>query len=341
MHSIHFLDTTVKRDRGKNRLYTDLYCKPTDSHNYLRYDSSHPPNTIKSLPYSQLVCLKRICTRPEDYTRHSVELMKHFQSRGYPKTILNAAKTKSAHLTQKDLIDAQKPKEPNPGNLDTTYLVNTFRPCKNSLTETIRKNWDILGRSKTTKSLYRSNLVTSYKRPKNIRDYLVKARTNFNPDTTSNLKIENTMKNRNECTKSNCKYCKMISKSGEIDNQSTKRRVITKHNVTCNSSNLIYCISCDQCNIKYIGQTKRKIKERLREHIYHINRKHATSDVTHHFNLEGHGIDNLKVHIVDFIYEHPDSKRAQKLRNTIEFNWIHKLHTQAPNGLNTLDNRYG
>ena len=49
----------------------------------------------------------------------------------------------------------------------------------------------------------------------------------------------------------------------------------------------------------------------------------------------------MKVYILDFIYEHPESKRAQTLRNTIEFNWVHRIGTNAPKGMNILDNRYG
>ena len=100
----------------------------------------------------------------------------------------------------------------------------------------------------------------------------------------------------------------MISKEGEIYDHLNKKMIATKHNVRCNSSNLIYCITCSKCNINYIGQTKRKIKDRLREHIYHTQKKHNTTDVNYHFNLVGHGIDQMKVHIVDFIYEHPESK---------------------------------
>ena len=37
---VNFLDTTVKI--VNNSLVTDLYSKPTDSHNYLLYNSSHP-----------------------------------------------------------------------------------------------------------------------------------------------------------------------------------------------------------------------------------------------------------------------------------------------------------
>jgi len=38
--SVNFLDTTVKVHN--NSIITDLYCKPTDAHNYLLYKSSHP-----------------------------------------------------------------------------------------------------------------------------------------------------------------------------------------------------------------------------------------------------------------------------------------------------------
>ena len=49
----------------------------------------------------------------------------------------------------------------------------------------------------------------------------------------------------------------------------------------------------------------------------------------------------MKFYIVDFIYIHPDSKRAGILHNKLEFDWIHRLQTVAPMGMNILDNRYG
>ena len=38
---INFLDTTLHKD-ADGTLWTDLYCKPTDSHTYLHYKSAHP-----------------------------------------------------------------------------------------------------------------------------------------------------------------------------------------------------------------------------------------------------------------------------------------------------------
>ena len=43
LNNIHvaFLDTTVKLDHETNTIYTTLYTKPTDTHSYLHYSSSH------------------------------------------------------------------------------------------------------------------------------------------------------------------------------------------------------------------------------------------------------------------------------------------------------------
>ena len=85
---------------------------------------------------------------------------------------------------------------------------------------------------------------------------------------------------------------------------------------------------------------KRKVKERLREHIYGIKTNKDT-DVSYHFNSQKCE-NSMKVYILDFIlYSHPESKRANTLRLMIEYNWIQRLHSQSPNGMNILDHKYG
>ena len=57
--SVNFLDTTVKLMDGQ--IVTDLYTKPTDSHNYLWYSSAHPRHCKDSIPYSPFLRIRRIC----------------------------------------------------------------------------------------------------------------------------------------------------------------------------------------------------------------------------------------------------------------------------------------
>ena len=58
-NSIPFLDVKILLENGK--IETDLYCKPTDKHQYLPHSSSHPYHTKKSIPYSLALRLRRIC----------------------------------------------------------------------------------------------------------------------------------------------------------------------------------------------------------------------------------------------------------------------------------------
>ena len=69
---VPFLDTTVILDEGT--IHTDLYTKPTDTHQYLSPESCHPRYCSTSIPYSQSLRIRRICSREEDFRRRTGEL---------------------------------------------------------------------------------------------------------------------------------------------------------------------------------------------------------------------------------------------------------------------------
>ena len=56
--SINFLDVTVSLIEGI--IETDLYAKPTGSHQYLQSSSCHPFDIKNCIPYSQVLRLNRI-----------------------------------------------------------------------------------------------------------------------------------------------------------------------------------------------------------------------------------------------------------------------------------------
>jgi len=61
----HFLDIQIKIKN--NKLLTTVYTKPTDSKNYLLYNSEHPKTTLNSIPYSQFLRVRRICILEQDF----------------------------------------------------------------------------------------------------------------------------------------------------------------------------------------------------------------------------------------------------------------------------------
>jgi len=58
--SLSFLDINVSIEG--NGLCTSVYYKPTDSHSYLPYSSSHPSHVKNSIPFSQFLRLSRLCS---------------------------------------------------------------------------------------------------------------------------------------------------------------------------------------------------------------------------------------------------------------------------------------
>lgn len=54
--------------------------------------------------------------------------------------------------------------------------VTQYHPSCSVFQDSIRANWDILGRSTMTHYLYEHKLITAYKRPKNLGEFLIRAR---------------------------------------------------------------------------------------------------------------------------------------------------------------------
>ena len=77
--SVTFLDTKVIRDG--NCLATDLYTKPTDTHQYLHQWSCHPSHWKSSIAYNQALRMRRICSRSTDYQQHVEELKENLIKR--------------------------------------------------------------------------------------------------------------------------------------------------------------------------------------------------------------------------------------------------------------------
>ena len=82
---------------------TDLYVKPTDTHQYLDYTSSHPKHNKKSVVYSQTLRFGRICSFETDFAKRKNEMKSWFLNSGYPENLL-ATKWKKLNLITSILL---------------------------------------------------------------------------------------------------------------------------------------------------------------------------------------------------------------------------------------------
>ena len=77
------------------------------------------------------------------------------------------------------------------------------------------------------------------------------------------------------------------------------------------------------------------------EHFRNVTQNNTTvHSVGRHFNELGHkGIDNINTYVLQFGKEHPDSDLSLTHRLQLEQNWISRLRTKSPDGLNVFNNR--
>ena len=70
-----------------------------------------------------------------------------------------------------------RPKDPNSDDKDKVFLITTYHPDDQCVPNITRHNWSLLGRNQATETLFHKKLTCGYRRPKNLRDILCKAKT--------------------------------------------------------------------------------------------------------------------------------------------------------------------
>ena len=70
-------------------------------------------------------------------------------------------------------------------------------------------------------------------------------------------------------------------------------------------------------NNKYVGQTLRRIKDRIYEHLRDIDQANKEKPLGHFFSMK-HEKNDIEVHILEFIKKAPRSPQALIIRNRVE-----------------------
>ena len=75
------MDVSVSVDNSCN-ITTDLFVKPTDTHQYPLATSCHPNHTMRSIPYGQALRILRICSSKDSAKLSCTVLVDCFVKRG-------------------------------------------------------------------------------------------------------------------------------------------------------------------------------------------------------------------------------------------------------------------
>ena len=152
----------------EGRVITDLYCKPTDGHQYLHYDSCHADHMKRSMIFIQTLRLKRICSEKNDLNVHIEDLKTWFRRRGYPDYLIKEQVEKALRLNPSD--------ENNSKKVNSIPLVVTCNPAFKNLFQVIKKPLQLLYADEEVKKVFSPVPFFSFRSTRNLKSYLVRSK---------------------------------------------------------------------------------------------------------------------------------------------------------------------
>ena len=167
---------------------------------------------------------------------------------------------------------------------------------------------------------------------KNISDILVRSQLTNSTDTSNSRPTPGSFRSNNR----NCTTCPYIEHGrNQYTFHSTGETHHIKSHITCETFNVIYLIQCRLCNLQYIGETKRRLKDRFNEHrrpILNPTGNYIHTAVSEHFLTSNHSDNHMLLIPIEKLKNGRDS-----FRKAHEAHLTRKAKTIEPLGINKLD----
>ena len=239
-------------------------------------------------------------------------MLQFFQNRGYPDSVVKTAQQRAQTTNQQSAPQTSQKEE----NQRLPFTL-TFHPLNLPVKNIILKNFKLLQNDNETSRIFSLLPLISFKRNKNIRDFLVR----------STLKSDESPGIFN-CTRKRCQTCPFLYNTDKVTGP--KRSIKITDRLTCTSFNVIYCIKCTLCKKIYIGETGRRLGDRFREHLRDVERndQDASKPVARHFNLPNHSTQNMAICGLSMHQSNTGS------RKNLEQKFISQHGSLNPHGIN-------
>jgi len=163
-----FLDIKVSIEGY--RLCTSVHYKPTDSHSYLLYSSSHPSHVKNSTPYSQFLRLRRLCSDDFDFSSKSEEISNFFNKRGYPASVFQAGHNRAQQIDRRSALQTSQR-----DNNERIPFTLPFHHHNHAVKSIILKNFKLLQNYSDTGRIFSQPPLISFKRDKTIGNFSVRS----------------------------------------------------------------------------------------------------------------------------------------------------------------------
>ena len=198
MSQVSFLDVTFSKDVGGS-VFTDVYSKPTDTHQYLESSSCHRRHVKQAIPYGQALRLKRICNSESKFDQRDGELKKHLFDRGFKERQIVSQFERAKSNDRRAFLFHRKEKDLKSNMFP---LVLNFHPALSGVGEVVNSLWTILQASEGMREILGDmKPLISFSRPRNLADNLI---------TSMVKKINVEGKGKKKCDIARCQICNFV-----------------------------------------------------------------------------------------------------------------------------------
>ena len=331
--SIDFLDVRVSKDG--TGLKTDLFIKPTDTHQYLHHKSCHPYHTKRGIPYGQALRYRRIISDDLQLGLESEKLVGYLIDRGFPENMVREQVNRAILQNRDTLLDSERP----PRDVTSRPIcVLTYHPAYGKKVFDIFKELHPMLTSDAEHARVFSELpLVAYRRPKNLCDSLVRAML---PNNSGSPGCDGCHGDKR------CQCCDIIVKSDSFTSTSTGRRFeIRAKELNCNSRGVVYLLECKTCGIQNVGSTWPVFRFRAnnyrKDQKNYVKRKNGDTlgrgPKVPQAALHAHFAQDNHNGFADFSFKLIDHAQSEEDLRQREAFWQYRLATFVPQGLNIRD----
>ena len=260
------------------------------------------------------------------------EMRGHFISRGYKTKDINSSIHRVLEMDRDSLLQTKSKVQK-----DVIPFITVYNPSNPPYSRTIDQFWPTLTSSVRLRNALDNNTPTfGYRRCRNLKDILVHAQLPSVDTSSTNDKYTSFMKyvpGNFRCGSRRCKNCSDMIVTKSIKSTVTQQSFQIMNHISCASSNVIYVLTCQQCQLQYVGQTTQPLRSRMNGHRSDIV-NFKDKPVAHHFNQHGHS--TFSVIGLERVRASPPETFRRRI-DTAENRWIDKLRTIKPLGINLID----
>ena len=267
----------------------------------------------------------------------------HLRRRGSKLGLIKVGIRKASLMKREDLLTPNNEDRPKDERM---IYSTTYNPMVPDLREKIHNLQHILHSTDKCKNLFPHPPLIAYRRNRSLNDLLVSRRlppdTEIYPAPDTSITIDKDSKVCEECglTFSSGKgktihYTKMHSKQQTKPpigfSQCGDKRCNTctlgtfgtsipitskgstfniKHELTCKSRNVIYCLTCKKCHDQYIGETDQELHARQRGHLSDIRSNKQGLPYVDHFRKCG--IEHYTITCVEQVRQNSSDIRKSR-----------------------------